>query len=178
MRKYFWTLFSSFWKQFIHLFKDNRKRHLYYFFLANQVKAGTKIYSLTQCSLSVDECDWYILAGNDERINSHCLTRGAQSDLNHIFILSKMLRDFDGFCTKWEHSDSTVGEEHAILSFRGHQKILTGFYNGGQWENIFLSINWLWYSQIFQQEVGLKHVLCWKSENIRGIPKLTGKIPT
>ena len=37
-------------------------------------KAGTKIYSLTQCSLSVNECDWYILAGNDERINSHCLT--------------------------------------------------------------------------------------------------------
>ena len=34
-----------------------------------------KIYSLTQCSLTVNECDWHILAGNDERINSHCLTR-------------------------------------------------------------------------------------------------------
>ena len=22
----------------------------------------------------MNECDWYILAGNDERINSHCLT--------------------------------------------------------------------------------------------------------
>ena len=47
----------------------------YYFFPANQQKAGTKIYSLTQCSLTVNECDWYILGGNDERINSHCLTR-------------------------------------------------------------------------------------------------------
>ena len=47
----------------------------YYFFSANQQKPGTKIYSLPQCSLNVNECDWYILAGNDERINSHCLTR-------------------------------------------------------------------------------------------------------
>ena len=29
------------------------------------------------------------------------------------------------------------------------------------------SENW----QIFQQEVGLNHVYCWKSVNIRGIPK-------
>ena len=36
---------------------------------------GTKIYSLTQCSLTVNEYDWHILAGNDERINSHCLIR-------------------------------------------------------------------------------------------------------
>ena len=34
-----------------------------------------KIYSLAQCSLTVSECDWHIMAGNDERINSHCLTR-------------------------------------------------------------------------------------------------------
>ena len=47
----------------------------YYFFPANQHKTGTKIYSLTQCSLTVNECDWQILVGNDERINSHCLTR-------------------------------------------------------------------------------------------------------
>ena len=47
----------------------------YYFFWANQRKAGTKIYSLTQCSLTVNECDWHILAGNEERIKSHCLTR-------------------------------------------------------------------------------------------------------
>ena len=38
-------------------------------------KVGTKIYPLTQCSLSVNECDWHILAGKDERINAHCLTR-------------------------------------------------------------------------------------------------------
>ena len=29
-----------------------------------------------------------------------------------------------------------------------------------------------------QQEVGLHHVLCWKSVNIRGIPESTGKVPT
>ena len=32
--------------------------------------------------------------------------------------------------------------------------------------------------QIFQQEVGLNHVHCWKSVYIRDIPKSTGKIPT
>ena len=51
------------------------RNNSYYFSRANQQKAGTKIYSLTQCSLTVNECGWHILAGNDERINSHCLTR-------------------------------------------------------------------------------------------------------
>ena len=51
------------------------RNNSYYFSLANQQKAGTKIYSLTQCSLTVNEYDWHILAGNDVRINSHCLTR-------------------------------------------------------------------------------------------------------
>ena len=51
------------------------RNNLYYFSCANQQKAGTKIYSLTQCSLTVNECDWHILAGNDERINSRSLTR-------------------------------------------------------------------------------------------------------
>ena len=32
-------------------------------------------------------------------------------------------------------------------------------------------------SQIFQQEVGLNNVDCWKSVNIRGIPKQIEKIP-
>ena len=36
----------------------------------NERYTGTKVYSLTQCSLTVNECDWHILAGNDERINS------------------------------------------------------------------------------------------------------------
>ena len=53
----------------------HERNNSYYFSPANQQKAGTKIYSLTQCSLTVNECDWHILAGNDERINSHCLTR-------------------------------------------------------------------------------------------------------
>ena len=51
------------------------RNNSYYFSRANQQKGGIKIYSLTQCSLTVNECDWHILAGNDERINSHCLTR-------------------------------------------------------------------------------------------------------
>ena len=54
------------------------RNNSYYFSRANQQKAGTKIYSLTQCSLIVNECDWHILAGKDERINSHCLTRVLQ----------------------------------------------------------------------------------------------------
>ena len=55
--------------------KGYAKEIIHYFFPANQQKAGTKIYSLNQCSLNVNEYDWHILAGNDERINSHCLTR-------------------------------------------------------------------------------------------------------
>ena len=53
----------------------DERNNSYYFSRANQQKAGTKIYSFTQCNLTVNECDWHILAGNDERINSHCLTR-------------------------------------------------------------------------------------------------------
>ena len=51
------------------------RNNSYYFSRANQQKAGTQIYSLTQCGLTVNECDWHILEDNDERINSHCLTR-------------------------------------------------------------------------------------------------------
>ena len=47
----------------------------YYFLQANQQQACTKIYSLTHNSLTVNEFDWHILAGTDERINSHCFTR-------------------------------------------------------------------------------------------------------
>ena len=47
----------------------------YYFLPANQQKAGTKICSLIQCRVTVNEREWYILAGNDKTINSHCLTR-------------------------------------------------------------------------------------------------------
>ena len=54
---------------------EYERNNSYYFSRANQQKAGTKIYSLTQCCLTVNECDWHILAGNDEIINSHCLTR-------------------------------------------------------------------------------------------------------
>ena len=51
------------------------RNNSYYFSRANQQKEGTKIYSLTPCSLTVNECDWHISAGNDERVNSHCLIR-------------------------------------------------------------------------------------------------------
>ena len=42
------------------LFFSFERNNPYYFFPANQQKASTKIYSLTQCSLSVNECDWHI----------------------------------------------------------------------------------------------------------------------
>ena len=64
------------------------RNNSYYFSRANQQKAGTKIYSLTQCSLTVNKCDWHILAGNDERINSHYLIRytmGAHENFQKIF---------------------------------------------------------------------------------------------
>ena len=71
------------------LCRDNfllyERNNSYYFFRANQQKAGTKIYSLTQCSLTVNICDWYILAGNGERINFHCLTRMSKVRLNVTF---------------------------------------------------------------------------------------------
>ena len=44
------------------------------------------------------------------------------------------------------------------------------------WNFSSIPQRWSWYSQIFQQEVGLNHVHYWKSVNIRGIPKSTGKI--
>ena len=55
-------------------FSGIKRNNSYYFSRANQQTVGTKIYSLTQCSLTVNECDWYILVAHDERINSHCLT--------------------------------------------------------------------------------------------------------
>ena len=45
----------------------NERDNSYYFFRANQQSAGTKIYSLAQYSLTVNECDWRILAGKDHR---------------------------------------------------------------------------------------------------------------
>ena len=57
--------------------RDNR----YYFFRANQQKSDTKIYSLTQCSITVNKCDWHILKDNEERIKSHCLTHGEKTTL-------------------------------------------------------------------------------------------------
>ena len=60
---------STFVDQVLYFERNNS----YYFSRANQQKVRAKIYSLTQCSLTVNECDWHILAGNDERINSHCL---------------------------------------------------------------------------------------------------------
>ena len=63
------------WTLFVTTTLSIRRDNPYYFFRANQQQAGTKIYSLTQYSLTVNKCDWYILAGNDEKINSHCLAR-------------------------------------------------------------------------------------------------------
>ena len=38
------------------------RNNSYYFSRENQQKEGPKFYSLTQCSLTVNECDWHILA--------------------------------------------------------------------------------------------------------------------
>ena len=53
----------------------HQRNNPYYFFRANQQKVNCEIYSLTQCGLTVNECDWQILAGNDDRIVVHCQTR-------------------------------------------------------------------------------------------------------
>ena len=74
--------------QYTKLARLTKRNNSCYFSGANQQKAGTKIYSLTQCSLTVNGCDWHILAGNDERINSHCLIR--------MFVLPKFKNKIDG----------------------------------------------------------------------------------
>ena len=66
----------------------HERNNSYYFSGANQQKEGTKIYSVTQCSLTVEECDWHILGGNDERINSHYLTRNNGSITHSVTILN------------------------------------------------------------------------------------------
>ena len=65
---------------------DLDRNNSYYFSRANQQKAGTKIYSLTQYSLTMNGDDWPILAGNGERINSHCLTRYVFARRHLVFI--------------------------------------------------------------------------------------------
>ena len=56
-------------------YKILEKDYRYYFFPANQQKVKSEIYSLTQFDLTVNGCDWYILAGNDEKIVLLCFTR-------------------------------------------------------------------------------------------------------
>ena len=58
----------------------------YYFFPANQQKANCKIYSLTKCGLTVNGCDWHILAGNHERILVYCLTWSFLQPLKFRFL--------------------------------------------------------------------------------------------
>ena len=78
--------------------KWNERDNPYYFFQANQQKPDTKIYSLTQCSLTVNKCDWHILAGNNERIKSHCLTLIVQSIQTFLYI-SILLTGLEFNCT-------------------------------------------------------------------------------
>ena len=47
---------------------ESERNDSYYFSRANQQKTGTKIYSLTQCSLTVNECDWHILAATTREL--------------------------------------------------------------------------------------------------------------
>ena len=78
---------------------QTERNNSYYFSPANQQKAGTKIYSLTQCSLTVNGCDWHILAGNDVRINSHCLTRRLHSSRMSTARLPTVSRCWRGYPT-------------------------------------------------------------------------------
>ena len=78
-----WNCLCLKYRYFLASYERNNS---YYFCWANQQKAGTQIYSLAQCSLSVNGCDWHILAGNDERINSHCLTRD-QFETMYIYVV-------------------------------------------------------------------------------------------
>ena len=59
-----------------------RKRQSILFLSSQSAKRVHKIYSLTRCNLTVNECDWCILAGSDERINSYCLTRNLRYPLH------------------------------------------------------------------------------------------------
>ena len=98
-----------------------------YFFRANQKQAGSKIYSWTQCSLSVKECDWHVLAGNDEWINSHCLTRNG---------FKCYLKRFQGYCLLFSKL------YHAILSHCKvfQQKLMNNFIQV-YWSNEFQMSN-------------------------------------
>ena len=86
-----------------YVFKE--RNNSYYFSRANQQKAGTKIYSLTQFSLTANECDWHILTGNEERINSHCLIRW--EDVTHVMCGGKLSGDDVGRRHSWHvHTDT------------------------------------------------------------------------
>ena len=84
------------------------RNNLYYFSWANQQKAGTKIYSLTQCSLSVNECNWNILAGNDQRINSHCLTRKLFTDQSELCVPPSRCNCSDSGPKNWKPQPWTI----------------------------------------------------------------------
>ena len=66
-----------------------KRQHI--LFLSNQsTNTDTKIYSLTQCSLTVNECNWHILADNDERSKSHLgFYETAKGGIIVIFVLLK-----------------------------------------------------------------------------------------
>ena len=66
-------------KHRLNFFFGNIRDNPYYFFRGNQEKVNSKIYSLIQSDLTVNGCDWQILAGNHERTVLHRLTRDSYS---------------------------------------------------------------------------------------------------
>ena len=99
---------------------------------------GTKIYSLIQCSLTVNECDWHILAGNDDRIYSHCLTRWTEviaQDIRTYGVVTlagtftiELLSDMEFFLFQapqsghgmtWENSILYIRDLHGVWSWGG-----------------------------------------------------------
>ena len=65
--KYFVLL----WYLYLSLLKSHQSHQIS--FWANQQRMGSKIYSLTQCSHTVNEHDWHIVVGNDKGTVLHCL---------------------------------------------------------------------------------------------------------
>ena len=52
-----------------------KRAYPYYFSLNQSAKRPTSKSFELQCEMIMDECDWYLLAGNDQRTISHNLNR-------------------------------------------------------------------------------------------------------
>ena len=72
-----------------------RKTQSILFLSSQSAKSGHHNISLTQCSHTVNECDWHSLAGNVERINSHCLTRYSHDCLKKLEVVENFIQRYN-----------------------------------------------------------------------------------